>query len=79
MDTKIWYFVTKGTAFLSVSYISDSTFSFKLCGLPLSIKRFLQFEILLSSNFSLEEFVSAREGCRLFKFNVSQHQELLFR
>ena len=75
MDTKIWYFDTKGTAFLSVSYISDSTFSFKLCGLSLSIKGFLQFKILLSSNFSLEEFVPAREGFRLFKFNASQNQE----
>ena len=75
MDANIWYFVTKGAAFLSVSYISHSAFSFKLCGLPLSIKRFLQFEILLSSNVSSEEFVSAWEGFRLFKFNVPQHRE----
>ena len=37
MDTNIWYFVTKGVAFLSVSYICHSAFSFKLCGQPLSI------------------------------------------
>ena len=48
---------------LSVNFISGSRFSIKFCGQPLSIKRFLKFE-LFSSRVVSEEFF-LRLYCKL--------------